>query len=81
MVYVCRHTPIDGMNEMGLCVSVLMIEESPVFHQDTDKPDLTTTTAVRLLRDKVATAVEAIDDLHARQIHLDIKTPLDEWVK
>lgn len=38
--------PMDGMNEKGLCVAVLMIQDSPGFRQDTGKPDLTTTMAV-----------------------------------
>ena len=38
--------PMDGMNEKGLCVAVLMIQDSPGFQQDTGKPDLTTTMAV-----------------------------------
>lgn len=41
--------PMDGMNEKGLCVAVLMIQDSPGFRQDTGKPDLTTTMAVRSL--------------------------------
>ena len=46
------YAPMDGMNEKGLCVAVLMIEDRPGFDQDTGKPDLTTTTAVRVLLDK-----------------------------
>ena len=43
------YAPMDGINEEGLCVAVLMIDDSAVTEQDTGKPDLTTTTAVRLL--------------------------------
>lgn len=61
--------PMDGMNEKGLCVAVLMIQDSPAFAQDTGKPDLTTTTAVRLLLDQadVEEAVELLAqyDMHA----------------
>lgn len=64
------YAPMDGMNEKGLCVAVLMIEDRPGFDQNTGKPDLTTTTAVRLLLDKAANVDEALMllgqyDLHA----------------
>lgn len=70
MSVAAPYAPMDGMNEKGLCVAVLMIEDSPSFDQDTGKPDLTTTTAVRLMLDKAATVDEALDllaqyDLHA----------------
>ena len=39
------------MNEKGLAVSVNMIQDSEDINQDTAKPDITTTTAIRLLLD------------------------------
>lgn len=64
------YAPLDGMNEEGLAVSVNMIQDSATIEQDTGKPDLTTTTAVRLLLDRAANVEEALDllgqyDLHA----------------
>ena len=61
--------PMDGMNEKGLCVAVLMIQDSPGFHQDTGKPDLTTTTAVRLLLDQAADEEEAVELLARYDMH------------
>ena len=61
--------PMDGMNEKGLCVAVLMIQDSPGFQQDTGKPDLTTTTAVRLLLDKAFDVEEALELLSRYDIH------------
>lgn len=61
--------PMDGMNEKGLCVAVLMIQDSPAFAQDTGKPDLTTTTAVRLLLDKAADVEEAVELLAQYDMH------------
>ena len=61
--------PMDGMNEKGLCVAVLMIQDSPGFHQDTGKPDLTTTTAVRLLLDQTADVEEAVELLAQYDMH------------
>lgn len=64
------YAPLDGMNEAGLAVSVNMIQDSATINQNTDKPDLTTTTAVRLLLNKAANVEEALTllgqyDLHA----------------
>lgn len=69
MSAVAPYAPLDGMNEQGLCVAVLMIEDSPVFGQDTGKPDLTTTTTVRLLLDKAANVDEAIALLEQYDLH------------
>lgn len=57
------------MNEMGLCVAVLMIQDNPGFSQDTGKPDLTTTTAVRLLLDQAADVEEAVELLSQYDMH------------
>jgi len=69
-VYAALYAPLDGMNEKGLAVSVNMIQDSGAFDQDNGKPDLTTTTAVRLLLNQAATVDEAVEllgqyDLHA----------------
>lgn len=63
------YAPLDGMNEKGLCVSVNMIEDSDTISQDTDKKDITTTTAVRLLLDKAADVDEALDILRQYDFH------------
>ena len=64
------YAPLDGMNEAGLAVSVNMIQDSAAIEQNTDKPDITTTTAIRLLLDKAGSVEEALEllgqyDLHA----------------
>lgn len=63
------YAPMDGINEEGLCVAVLMIDDSAVTEQDTGKPDLTTTTAVRLLLDKAASVDEAVQLLGQYDMH------------
>ncbi|MCI8623641.1 MAG: linear amide C-N hydrolase [Provencibacterium sp.] len=63
------YAPLDGMNEAGLAVSVNMIQDSAVIRQDTGKPDLTTTTAVRLLLDKAASVGEALELLRQYDLH------------
>lgn len=54
------YIPVDGMNEKGLCISVLETEKDPTF-QMTSKPNLTTTTMIRACLDKAATVDEAIE--------------------
>ena len=54
------YVPLDGMNEEGLAVADLMAGDKEATHQNTGKPDLTTTTAIRLLLDKAANVDEAI---------------------
>ncbi|MDE6764296.1 MAG: linear amide C-N hydrolase, partial [Oscillospiraceae bacterium] len=66
---ICLYAPLDGMNEMGLAVSVNMIQDSATISQNTDKPDITTTTAVRLLLDKAADVDEALDLLKQYDMH------------
>ena len=63
------YAPLDGMNEAGLAVSVNLIEDSDNIEQDTDKPDITTTTAIRLLLDKAANVDEALDLLRQYDLH------------
>ena len=54
------YVPLDGMNEKGLAVADLMAGDMEATHQKTEKPDLTTTTAIRLLLDRAADVDEAI---------------------
>lgn len=63
------YAPLDGMNEMGLAVSVNMIQDSDTIEQDTDKPDITTTTAIRLLLNQAADVEEAISLLDQYDLH------------
>ena len=55
------YVPLDGMNERGLVVADLMAGDDEETHQKTDKPDLTTTTAIRLLLDRAANVDEAVE--------------------
>lgn len=54
--------PLDGINEKGLAVGVLQLQ-APVTAQDSDKPDVGTTVAIRAMLDKCATVEEALDFL------------------
>jgi len=63
------YAPLDGMNEKGLCVAVLMIQDRASIHQDAGKSNLTTTTAVRLLLDRAADVEEALALLEQYDLH------------
>ena len=63
------YAPLDGMNEKGFAVSVNMIEDSDNIDQDTEKPDITTTTAIRLLLDRAANVEEALKLLAQYDFH------------
>ncbi|RHT59091.1 linear amide C-N hydrolase [Clostridium sp. AM29-11AC] len=63
------YAPLDGMNEAGLAVSVNMIQDSAVIEQNTDKPDITTTTAIRLLLDKAGSVDEVLELLRQYDLH------------
>lgn len=53
------YAPLDGMNEKGLSIGVLVIDKG-VVHQVTGKVPITTTAAIRMILDKAATVEEAI---------------------
>lgn len=63
------YAPLDGMNEKGLAVSVNMIQDSATISQNTDKPDITTTTAIRLLLNQAANVDEAVKLLQQYDMH------------
>lgn len=62
------YVPLDGVNEKGLAVGVLLIDTEPT-DQQTDKIDITTTTAIRLMLDKAATVDEALALLGQYDMH------------
>ena len=69
MSVAALYAPLDGMNEKGLCVSVNMIQDNATIQQNTDKPDITTTTAIRLMLDKAANVEEALKLLEEYDLH------------
>lgn len=72
MALAAVYVPLDGMNEKGLCVADLVVEPGEVIHQDTEKPDLTTTSALRLLLDKAGTVDEAVELLGQYDMNFSI---------
>lgn len=60
--------PMDGINEKGLCVTELEVNEGGQKLVDTEKKNITITMATRLLLDKAATVDEAIELLNQYDI-------------
>lgn len=69
MLLAAVYAPLDGMNEKGYAISVNMISDGKSINQNTDKPDLTTTTAVRLLLNRAANVDEALKLLEQYDMH------------
>ena len=51
---------LDGMNEKGVSIAVLTLDSQPTV-QNTGKPGIGTSLAIRLVLDKAATAQEAVE--------------------
>lgn len=62
------YIPLDGINEKGLSIGVLLIPTEET-NQQTDKVDITTTTAIRMILDKCATVEEAVAMLKQYDMH------------
>ena len=62
------YAPLDGVNEKGLAIGVLLIPKEAT-NQQTDRIDITTTTAVRMVLDKAATVEEAVALLSQYDMH------------
>ena len=54
--YIC----LDGLNEKGVSIAVLTLDSDPV-HQNTGKPAIATTLAIRLVLDRAASTEEAVE--------------------
>lgn len=61
---------MDGVNEQGLAIAVLMLDEPPT-RQDSGRTKITMTVAMRMLLDQAATVDEAV----ALLSRYDIQTP------
>ena len=64
------YAPVDGINEKGLCTSVMALPKQ-ASQQDTDKPDVGTTMIMRLWLDRCATVEEALELLETVDVRHD----------
>ena len=60
--------PLDGINEKGLAVGVLQLQ-ADATNQNTEKVDVDTTLAIRILLDKAANVEEAVALLRQYDMH------------
>ena len=63
---------LDGINEKDLVVADLMAGDNVATHQETGKPALTTTSALKYLLNRAATVDEAVELLRGIDMHSDI---------
>lgn len=63
------YVPLDGINEKGLYIADLMAGDDEETAQNTEKADLTTTVAIRLILDKAASVDEAVKLLQEIDMH------------
>lgn len=62
------YLPMDGMNEKGLSIGVLLIQND-ITKQDTDKLDMTTSAMIRYVLDKAKDVDEAIKLFESVDMH------------
>lgn len=72
MLLATIYVPLDGINEAGLSVADLIVRDGEIVNQMTDRVDLTTTSAIRLLLDRAANVGQAIELLSECDMHSDI---------
>ena len=63
------YAPLDGMNEKGLYISILQLDDENTNQTDPNKNDVQTTVAVRYLLDKAASVDEALEILSNFNMH------------
>ena len=64
------YAPVDGINEKGLCTSIMALPKQ-ASQQDTDKHDVGTTIIMRLFLDRCATVDEALELLETVDVRHD----------
>ena len=72
MALATAYIPLDGMNEMGVCVADLIELDGETASVDTEKPDLTIVGAIRLVLDYAASVEEAVELLSEYDVHPSI---------
>lgn len=69
MATAATYVPLDGINEKGLCVADLLAGDEVTTNQQTEKTDLTTTSAIRLMLDNASDVDEAVKLLEKYDMH------------
>lgn len=72
------YVPLDGVNEKGVACAIFMSyqgdEKTIATNQDTDKPDITSTTMLRLILDYAASVEEAVELVSKYDLHDSAQT-------
>lgn len=71
------YVPLDGVNDAGVSCGIYMTyqgEKTVPTDQDTEKPDLTSTTLLRLILDYADSVDEAVELISAYDLHDSAKT-------
>lgn len=63
---------LDGINEKGLAIADLVAGDSTLTHQRTNKPDLTTSVAIRYMLNNAANVDEALKLLEGIDLHSEM---------
>ena len=63
------YAPLDGLNEKGLYISVLQLDDEETNQTDEGKNDVQTTVAIRYILDKAASVAEALEILDGFNMH------------
>ena len=72
--YIC----LDGLNEKGVSIAVLTLDSDPV-HQNTGKPAIATTLAIRLVLDRAASTEEAVELLRGYDMFAPTRRATVGW--
>lgn len=63
------YAPLDGLNEKGLYMSILQLDNEETNQTDSNKNDVQTTVAVRYILDNAASVDEALEILRGFNMH------------
>lgn len=73
MLLVAPYIPLDGINEKGVSIAVLRLPDKPT-NQKTNKTDITTTIAIRMVLDRASSVNQAVKLLSKYDMHSSANT-------
>ncbi|MDE5565827.1 MAG: linear amide C-N hydrolase [Anaeroplasmataceae bacterium] len=73
-VLAAPYVPLDGINEKGVSCAIFMSYQGEATNQKTEKPDITSTTMLRLILDCAASVEEAVELVQKYDLHDSAQT-------
>lgn len=73
LIMALPYATLDGVNEKGVCLSVMQLETKSTEQADKSKNDMVTTTAIRLALDHAASVDEVISLWNQHNMHSAVK--------